>query len=53
MTRSEAQSEAERLNKLDNCRAQIVRILPQDIDPIQPGDNGWDVEVEITGHGTG
>lgn len=27
--------------------AKPVRILASDVDPIVPGDNGWDVEVIV------
>jgi len=30
--------------KLD---ARLVRILPLDLDPIQEGDTGWDVEITV------
>ena len=45
MTLSEAQQIKARLNDLDApIFARVVRILPEDIDPPKPKDNGWDVE---------
>ena len=43
----EANEQADRLNKHDELTATVVRILPEDVDSIQDGDNGWDVEVQI------
>jgi hypothetical protein len=51
----EANEEADRLNRFSSLKAEVVRILPEDIDPITDGDNGWDVEVTVlhpTGYGT-
>ena len=42
---NEAESLATRFNKSDTTSARVVRILPESIDPIQPGDDGWDVAV--------
>lgn len=47
MTFPEANEQADRLNKYPEFTATVVRILPEDVDPIQDGDNGWDVEVQI------
>lgn len=57
MTLQEAQSYADRINRGDTVTtlikhhpdmvAKVVRILPPHIDPIQEGDNGWDVETTI------
>jgi hypothetical protein len=30
-----------------NIKAEVVRILPEHIDPIKAGDNGWDVEYIV------
>jgi len=46
MKKQEAKDMARRLNNLDSpVIAVVVRILPEDIDPPQLGDSGWDVEV--------
>ena len=45
MTRSEANEYAKSLDKHDTMSAQVVRILPESIDPIVSGDNGWDVQI--------
>ncbi len=29
----------------DSLGTKLVRILPETVDPIKPGDNGWDVEI--------
>lgn len=34
-------------NNLETVIAQVVRILPTDVDPVIEGDNGWDVEVNV------
>ena len=47
MKREEALEEANRINNLDGVEAEIVRILPEGVDPIKEGDNGWDVEVTV------
>ena len=44
MKHIEAKDMASRMNRHDGHRAEVVRILPARIDPIQPNDNGWDVE---------
>ena len=43
MTYQEAKQYQTRLG--DNAIVEIVRILPESIDPIIPNDNGWDCEV--------
>lgn len=53
MRKDEAMQLAQRINNnprgtsdtLDPVIAQVVRILPADVDPVIGGDNGWDVEV--------
>ena len=45
MRLDDAVFQAERLNRLPNVRAVIVRILPRSVDPPQNEDHGWDVEV--------
>ena len=45
MTHSEAQEYVVRLSHDPACHAQVVRMLPADIDPPKPGDNGWDVKI--------
>ena len=45
MTHQEAKTHAKTLNKYPDMYAEVVRILPQHIDPPQPNDNGWDVKV--------
>ena len=50
MTLSEAQSESNRINLQEHkahsrYTAKVVRILSASLDPVKPGDNGWDVEV--------
>jgi hypothetical protein len=56
MTYSEAMNYADNINETcDNNRAVVVRILPEwavvvrilpeSIDPADPNDNGWDVEI--------
>lgn len=47
MNFAKANEEADRLNKYINLKATVVRILSEEVDPIQDGDNGWDVEVEV------
>jgi hypothetical protein len=47
MTQDEAIRKVNRLNQLPGLSAQAVRILPPHIDPAKPGDNGWDVRVEV------
>lgn len=42
-----ANAEADKINKQGGSKAEVVRILPEDIDPITDGDSGWDVEVTI------
>ena len=45
MTRAEAQAYAKKMNAHPGLRAQVERILPEAVDPIRPGDNGWDVLI--------
>jgi len=55
MTHTEAKELASKINanntgsdnNLDPCKAEVVRILSQIIDPPKDGDNGWDVEVTM------
>ena len=48
MTYSEAMDHADTINeRCDNLRGIVVRTLPSDIDPPDPSDNGWDVEVTV------
>ena len=48
MTKNEAMEMAKRLNTPDATTiSQVVRILPEEIDPVVDGDNGWDVETTI------
>lgn len=42
-----ANEEADRINKQGGVKAEVVRILPEDIDPIKDGDTGWCVEVTV------
>jgi hypothetical protein len=46
MTLKEARELARRYNKYIHLTAQVVRILPEEIDPPKPEDKGWDVEVQ-------
>ena len=48
MEQKEAELQAIKLTAIDGVTAYVVRILPAHIDPIQFGDNGWDVEVIVT-----
>ena len=48
MTYAEAMTHADNINETcDNNRAVVVRILPEAIDPADPNDNGWDVEITV------
>lgn len=50
MTLQEAKEYIARLEARTDRPAMVsepVRILPAHIDPIQEGDNGWDVETTI------
>lgn len=47
MNKSEAEAVKLRMANDPRYHAQIVRILPADIDPPKPDDNGWDVVVQI------
>ena len=48
MNHRDAADLAGRLQALSGTDAQVVRILPEDIDPPKLSDNGWDVEVTVT-----
>lgn len=48
MTKTEAQSKAEQLDKHVGLFCTVTRILPVEQDPIVPGDEGWDVLVSVT-----
>ena len=48
MKQRAAEIEATRITALEGMTAYVVRILPADLDPIIFGDDGWDVEVEVT-----
>jgi len=48
MKQKEAELQAIKLTEIAGVTAYVVRILPAHIDPIQFGDNGWDVEVTFT-----
>jgi hypothetical protein len=45
MKYAEAKQHAESLNKHDTMYAEVVRILPESIDPPKQDDNGWDVKI--------
>lgn len=45
MSKTEATKLANSYNKHETMSAQVVRILPESVDPIRPNDNGWDVKV--------
>lgn len=48
MTHDEAVDYAERVRAHDTIeKAEIIRILPEDEDPIIDGDGGWDVLVTV------
>lgn len=55
MRKSEAVTLADKINanpngtdnNLESVIAQVVRILPTDVDPVIEGDDGWDVHVEV------
>ena len=47
MTYQDAKDAADRLNRDPKVTAKVVRILPPDLDPIQEGDTGWDVEITV------
>jgi len=49
MTFPKANEYADKVNQSMNLKATVVRILSEEVDPIQDGDNGWDVEIEVTG----
>lgn len=46
-TFAHANEEADKINKQGGVRAEVVRILPESIDPIKDGDTGWCVEVTV------
>ena len=35
----------DKVNKSVNLKAEVIRILPEDVDSIEDGDDGWDVEI--------
>ena len=37
------------LQLTSDIKAEVVRILPESVDPIKEGDNGWDVELTVEG----
>ncbi|MDB4351972.1 hypothetical protein OAA60_00900 [Porticoccaceae bacterium] len=45
MNKVEAREYADKMNKHDDMYAQVVRILPEHVDPIKGGDDGWDVKI--------
>ena len=47
LTREEAQESVARLNRNKTLHAQVVRILPEDVDPIVEGDRGFDVLINV------
>ena len=48
MTKFEAEDLAARIQSSGEfLKTEVVRILPEHIDPIQPNDNGWDVETTV------
>ena len=47
MTLREAERMCAKFTDSSEVSAKVVRILPSDIDPITPMDNGWDVEFEV------
>jgi hypothetical protein len=49
MTHTEALEKARDLNDDNNLWVTVVRILPEDVDPIKLLDNGWDVEIKTIG----
>ena len=47
MTYSEAKELEAKMCEDDNLIVEVVRILPENIDPQIKGDNGWDVEFTV------
>jgi hypothetical protein len=47
MTENEAHDLADKIESTGVATAKVVRILPEEIDPPRPGDNGWDVETTV------
>ena len=48
MRKDEATAMVDRLNTPDATTiSQVVRILPNHVDPVVEGDNGWDVETTV------
>ena len=48
MRKDEAVTHAQKNNASNNGTiAQVVRILPSNVDPVIEGDNGWDVEITV------
>lgn len=47
MKKIEADELATQINQNTESSAEVVRILPEHIDPIKPNDNGWDVVVTV------
>jgi hypothetical protein len=45
----EAQNLADRITRNSpECKARVVRVLPEELDPPTDNDNGWDVEIEVS-----
>jgi hypothetical protein len=42
---TKAEKLARRLNAIPGIAAEVIRILPRDIDPPKENDSGWDVKV--------
>jgi hypothetical protein len=47
MTQEQAQEKTASLNMHRHLYAEVVRILPEHVDPITEGDHGWDVKVTV------
>ena len=47
MTLFEAKDLAAKMDEDKNLIVEIVRTLPENIDPPIKGDNGWDVEFTV------
>ena len=47
MTYWEARDLVAKMDDDPNIKAEVVRILPENIDPPMKDDNGWDVEYEV------
>jgi len=51
MTEKQARESVFRLRQDPDVEsATLVRILPEDLDPVQPLDRGWDVEITLKDH---